>query len=40
MEVVTSFEEVTRISWVKTMEKEMIPKKDITVGYNGPTNAM
>ena len=33
----TSFEEVIRISCVKSMEKGMIPKRDITVGYNGPT---
>ena len=33
----TSFEEVTRIPWVKFMEKEMIPKRVITVGCNGPT---
>jgi hypothetical protein len=33
----TSFEEVTRIQWVKTMEKEIIPKRAITEGYNGPT---
>ena len=26
-----------KITWVKTMEKEMIPKRAITVGYNGPT---
>ena len=36
----TPFEEVTRIPWVKVMEKEVIPERDITVGYNGPTNAM
>ena len=33
----TSFEEVTRIPWVNTMEKEIIPKRDTTVGCNGPT---
>ena len=33
----TSFEEVTKIPRVKTMEKEMIPKRAITVDYNGPT---
>ena len=33
----TSFEEVTRIPWVKSMEKEIIPKRVITVGCNGPT---
>ena len=33
----TSFEEVIRIPCVKSMEKEMIPKRAITVGYNGPT---
>ena len=33
----TSFEEITKIPRVKTMEKEMIPKRAITVGYNGPT---
>ena len=32
----TSFEEVIRISCVKSMEKGMIPKRAITVGYNGP----
>ena len=32
----TSFEEVTRIPWVKNMEKEMIPKRAITVCYDGP----
>ena len=26
-----------KIPRVKTMEKEMIPKRAITVGYNGPT---
>ena len=33
----TSFEEVMRILWVKSMEKGMIPKRAITIGYNGPT---
>ena len=33
----TSFEEVTRIPWVNTMKKEIIPKGAITEGYNGPT---
>ena len=33
----TSFEEVTRIPWVNTMEKEIIPKRANTEGYNGPT---
>jgi len=33
----TSFEEVTRIPWVNLMEKEMIPKRVTTVGYNGST---
>ena len=33
----TSFEEVIRISCVKSIEKGMIPKRAITVGYNGPT---
>ena len=33
----TSFEEVIRISCVKSMEKGMIPKRAITIGYNGPT---
>jgi len=33
----TSFEEVTRIPWVKSMEKEVISEKAITVGCNGPT---
>ena len=37
MEIVHLFEEVTKIPQVKTMEKEMIPKRAITVGYNGPT---
>ena len=32
----TSFEEVIRIPCVKSMEKGMIPKRAITVGYNGP----
>ena len=32
----TSFEEVTKIPRVKTMEKEMIPKRAITVCYDGP----
>ena len=32
----TSFEEVTRIPWVKNMEKEMISKRAITVCYDGP----
>ena len=32
-----SFEEVTRIPWVKSMEKEVISERAITVGYNGPT---
>ena len=32
----TSFEEVTRIPWVKNMEKEMIPKRAITLCYDGP----
>ena len=30
----TPFEEVTRIPWVKSMEKEVIPKRAITVGCN------
>ena len=33
----TSFEEVIRIPCVKSMEKGMIPKRAITLGYNGPT---
>ena len=33
----TSFEEVIRISCVKSIEKGMIPKRAITIGYNGPT---
>ena len=33
----TSFEEVLRIPCVKSMEKGMIPKRAITLGYNGPT---
>ena len=33
----TSFEEVIRIQWVKSMEKGVIPERTITVGYNGPT---
>ena len=33
----TSFEEVTRIPWVMSMEKEVISEKAITVGCNGPT---
>ena len=33
----TSFEEVLRIPCVKSMEKGMIPKRAITIGYNGPT---
>ena len=33
----TSFEEVIRIPCVKSMEKGMIPKRSITIGYNGPT---
>ena len=33
----TSIEEVTSIPWVESMEKEIIPKKVITVGYKGPT---
>jgi len=31
-----SFEEVTRIPWVKSMEKEVISERAITVGCNGP----
>ena len=33
----TSFEEVIRIPCVKSMEKGMIPKRAIIVGYNEPT---
>ena len=33
----TSFEEVTRIPWVKSMENDVIPERTITIGYNGPT---
>ena len=33
----TSFEEVIRIMWVKSMKKDVIPERIITVGYNGPT---
>ena len=33
----TSFEEVIRIPCVKSMEKGMISKRAITIGYNGPT---
>ena len=33
----TSFEEVTRIPWVKSMENDVIPERAITVGCNGPT---
>ena len=33
----TSFEEVARIPWVKSMEKEVISERAITVGCNGPT---
>jgi len=33
----TSFEEVIRIPWVKSMKKDVIPERTITVGYNGPT---
>ena len=33
----TPFEEVTRIPWVKSMEKEVISERAITVGCNGPT---
>jgi hypothetical protein len=33
----TSIEEVTSIPWVESMEKEMVPKRVIIVGYNGPT---
>ena len=33
----TSFEEVTRILWAKSLEKKMIPKRVITVGCNGTT---
>ena len=32
----TSFEEVTRIPWVKSLEKGVISEKAITVGCNGP----
>jgi len=32
-----SFEEVRRIPWVMSMEKEVISEKAITVGCNGPT---
>ena len=32
-----SIEEVASIPWVESMEKEMIPKRVITVGCNGPT---
>ena len=33
----TSFEEVIRIPWVKSMEKDVILERTITLGYNGPT---
>ena len=33
----TSFVEVIRVSCVKSIKKGMIPKRAITVGYNGPT---
>ena len=33
----TSFEEVIRIPWVKSIKKDVIPERTITVGYNGPT---
>jgi len=33
----TSIDEVIRIPWVNSMEKEMILKRAITVGRNGPT---
>ena len=33
----TSIEEVTGIPWVESMEKGMVPKRVITVGYNGHT---
>jgi len=33
----TPFEKVTRISWVKSMEKEVISERAITVGCNGST---
>ena len=32
----TSIKDVTSIPWVESMEKGMVPKKVITVGYNGP----
>ena len=35
----TPFEEVTRIPWVKSMEKDVIPERAITVGYNRPTKS-
>ena len=35
----TSFEEVIRILWVKSMKKDVIPERIITVGYNGPTKS-
>ena len=33
----TPFEKVTRISWVKSMEKEVTSERAITVGCNGST---
>ena len=33
----TPFEKVTRISWVKSMEKEVISERAIRVGCNGST---
>ena len=33
----TPFEEVTRIPWIKSMEEEVISKRAITIGYDGPT---
>ena len=33
----TSFEEVTRILWAKTMKRKIIHKRVTTVGCNGPT---
>ena len=32
----TSIKDVTSIPWVESMEKGMVPKRVITIGYNGP----
>ena len=36
----TPFEELQVFHGLRSWKKEVIPERDITVGYNGPTNAM